>query len=1451
MRAKAILLALLMLGAIPALSNMLVSPAAAGQVNHFGNNGFPTSVNLTFAAPGYDANTNLTLGASAVVGSAAFDVQGLPDGLGNSPSTIGIDVGDDGDLEWAFGGPGNGSFGHLDELSNGWDRVGYNLSSGSNTTYSLRLPIDATVTSATVNFSTLSELVLSGSDMRDSYMHKPNPTWGNATYSSCNYGNSTINPVGKTEWANWHIYRGLYWFNLSQLPAVTVLDANLSFWVDDVVNSANSPYQPVTVQHTYELRPLLKDWVEGLEVNVQVTQGPGVTWNNAIDNVTGSDYAWASAGASGATDRGAAVASVTDSPANLEQTWIDFNSQSLTNLVQGWVNGSVSNQGLLFIGDESTSKPDGSMLKIVSRDNSTHGPRLVVVFEGSDDVTAGLDVGNDGNWEWNHAGNLSNGSTTPDFSAALNSLLANATPTFTDSWGNEFVDIPLNVSGNATLIMDDIDVRYDWRPTVATSPHGDLVTELNQHLSNLTPDATGNVSIVINVSSGSAGVVELSQLLIILGDRPPSIGSIALPTETLVPNGVSTLFGLEVTSYQGLANLSWVALTPQLQDVANRPVLLYSLLNASSWVNDPGGYVANLSGQWQTLNSDTGQMEWNLEVGWAWPPEQDVVWLAQAGTIDTLHSERLSSATTDHERRMEIDSFHIYDETSPSDGSPEVMENEWVAGNDSLRVSGAVRFLNLSSHPLPGDVLVELENVSGNATVDVNGDYSIDTNAPNENRYGGFTISASIEGPLDATSLGISVLTFRIDATRPGLMLHSPAGTRVIPDSQQLLNISVAESIDAIGVDDSSLLLRYWVEEQHDDGDGIPEADEYGTRPLLREPGTDFFHANFDDSANSHGQLVSLFIEGSDLAGNSLNGGGPGFEEGLHHYISLVPSPTSLVSATLELSGGGAIVPAHPSWLNATLYEENWLEDIESIVVVIGQGIELTWQQGGNFISSDPDVQVDSFTLTGEGNETFLNISFSVTPLFDPLVAQGDLILLVTDSSGEQVLVTGLGWILNSDIRLADFSISLEGDPSETALQNDSYVAQGARLLLSGQVRYVATDLAPPQESFSVWLQVPQNTPLLVQVDDYGYFSGTMDALGTGLYQVTMAVDLGPGVVNPLPQPIRLQLDDQPPTLVGSEPLFIPANSTTVALQFDLQELGAGISSEDIPVTCLVRRGFETVGELVEGFAIMQAPGQVSRHLVDLIFPPLEAGDSLDCWLEVSDLAGNQISGAGSAQNWPLGLPVYEIRPDFQASELFVAPESPVFGQTTYLNVTLVNLGNYTDEPFIVALETHIQLEDRVEIEEVGRVTVQFLQGESTAIVSFEWIPDWQGDLDFVVHVDADAAVSERDENNSQSWSVTIQPQPEERASSVLVAVGLGLLLLVAISMLVLAIRFRKEDDYSDEWTEEGELFEPDSSLKGEVQPDGYEYLEWPADSDEWWHRATTGEPWTAWVEDD
>ena len=236
---SAVLLSLLFLASVFSAPGLFPT-ANAESVTHFGNSGFPQSVNITFPGEGHDTSTTLILGANSVVSAASLDVRGWQGAAGQSPSTIGIDVGDDGDLEWAFGGSGNGSFGLVDEFSNGWHSAGVNLSTGSNSTYSIRLPLNATVSSASLEVSTLSELTLSGNDVEDAAMRKPNPTWGNSTHLTCNYGNSSLIWIGKTEWSNWNIYRSVYWFNLTQLPAVTVLDANLSFWIEDGVNNANS-----------------------------------------------------------------------------------------------------------------------------------------------------------------------------------------------------------------------------------------------------------------------------------------------------------------------------------------------------------------------------------------------------------------------------------------------------------------------------------------------------------------------------------------------------------------------------------------------------------------------------------------------------------------------------------------------------------------------------------------------------------------------------------------------------------------------------------------------------------------------------------------------------------------------------------------------------------------------------------------------------------------------------------------------------------------------------------------------------------------------------------------------------------------------------------------------------------------------------------------------------------
>jgi hypothetical protein len=1402
MKGRALLLALLLLCSFP------MPQVNAGSTTHFGNLGTPASITLDFSGPGHDVSTNISIGASSVITTAALDVRGLANSSGVRSESIGIDIGDDGDLDWYWGGPGNGTYGHLDEFSNGYKRAGLNMSTGNNSSYYIRLPINATITSASMQFSTLSELTISGSDVRDSYLHQPNPSYGNATHADSNYGNQSTTVVGKTEWVNWHVYRGVYWFDLGLLPGATVLDANLSFYVQDAVNQAGTT-NPVSAMHTYSVHPLLKQWEEGLESNTPVSQAAGVTWNKAIDNLTGSDYSWAVAGASGTTDRDVAVASVIDSPANLEYNWLDFNDQNLTDLVQNWVNGNVTNNGVILIGDENTNKPDGSRLTLTSRDNATHGPKLVVVFEGSDDVTAALDVGADGNWEWNHSGNLSNASVVPDFSTSLNSYLGNATPSFTDAWGNEFVDIPLKVSANATLVLDEIDIEYDWTAAVGASPHSNLLGELNQHVSNLTPDTSGNVSIIINVTSGSAGMVELLNLWLGQGDRPPSVTKITLPGDTIVPDGQSRTLSLDVTSYQGLSNLSWLALIPQLQNSATQPTLFHSLENGTTWAYDPAGLVSNISGSWIALDNQSGIMAWDLTVSWNWLPEQDVVWEVHAMTIDSLHTSRFSSQTTDHERRMEITSFTVWDLSEPTEGSTQIDADEWVAGGDLLRVGGAVRFLNQTSHPLPGDVIVELVGISANTTVDSNGSYSIEVFAPLANHYAGFTLSANLFGPYDSTELGLASLTFNIDATNPGFQANSPLGERVQPSNQQLFNVTITDGIDGDGLDLGSLILRWWVEDLHDDGDGIPQYDEYGQRPLLRVGESDFFHALYDDTYNSHGQRVSLFVEGFDKTGNAILSG-YGFEEDVVDYFSLVPSPTEIISVNMNLPGGDTLTPAHPGLLMISLRDVNGLDDIEDIIIDLGLGNTLSYSNDGTFESSNPLLTVSEFTFETQGDEITLNLSFIASPLFDDMSAnEMSITLKIIDSSGENFTDTGLKWRFNADVILVESSMSTFGNESRSLLYDD-YVILGQRLVVEGRVRYVAADLAPAPGSFSVMIEVPLDLPLLVETDADGKFTGMIDALGSGLYRVNILVNGGMGSANPYPEPIRLQIDDEAPMIVGHEPSIVSTNSTEFQLQFDIQEVDSGLLDGGVQVSCIQIDGLQSFGDVIEGVAVKIISGDVSRYLVNLSSQPVQS-ENLDCWFDVADLAGNNLTGEGSAKTWPLRLEVIETRPDLSAEKITIL-ESPVIGQLTTVSIVIYNTGTDDTTPFNITLQTHLSRDGRIVIEEVETVQTSILNGDMIT-VSFEWMPDWEGELDLVVLIDSSQDIDEFNEDNAILLKVKIEPVPEPdgffASQSMMALFGMGIIGVACVGLLFIASRRIGESDDS-EWLEDEEDAEGD-----------------------------------------
>jgi len=139
-------------------------------------------------------------------------------------------------------------------------------------------------------------------------------------------------------------------FDTSSIPAgATVISASLRFTA--VNSSAN----------TYSAYPLLRAWDEG-----------SVTWNNASTGVP-----WGTAGAAGAADRGSSAVG-TLSAASLGSVAMDLNASGVA-LVQGWVAGSATNNGLIIAGSSQT---DGIDLSSREATTATSRPALVITYSG-------------------------------------------------------------------------------------------------------------------------------------------------------------------------------------------------------------------------------------------------------------------------------------------------------------------------------------------------------------------------------------------------------------------------------------------------------------------------------------------------------------------------------------------------------------------------------------------------------------------------------------------------------------------------------------------------------------------------------------------------------------------------------------------------------------------------------------------------------------------------------------------------------------------------------------------------------------------------------------------------------------------------------------------------------------------------------------------------------------
>jgi len=578
-----------------------------------------------------------------------------------------------------------------------------------------------------------------------------------------------------------------------------------------------------------------------------------------------------------------------------------------------------------------------------------------------------------------------------------------------DGYGNEWclfrlsIDASMSTSG-ASITFRDLDIIYDWERAI--SGPNNIARELNQGVALAsTGGATGNVVVPMRIIGGSGGSISLSSLSISTTsgyDSTYDDGGIT----GMYPNGdiieIVTTHDVAASTGQSLGGASL------LFETANGNMeLRWDLSNGSFWEeSDPDDNLDFMFLQSLATDASSGgkQLNWRFRVNPTWDDTPNVRLYASAISntgVSGLPAGNL--IVPDYGNAVENDAgmtdFHLFNH-----GGIEQTDLTNAYSSSTIMLDFNVRYEDLDVAPNPNSYQVKLEKRNQSelsfedwlfvdstpATID--GDYSWQPNLPASEagveQYR-LLISNYTDGDLICPPVSFSPdsdcavrFSITLDPFAPHMLnisVFSVQGdwrdladdTWVRASNNQKFRIAAQD----LPVAPETLTLNYWVEASDDCGldglcPGVPtyispdtgemdreaQLNEYSQVGLARQTESDTSYYLIDhpcqcisDYANSGidpPQMVSLFVSGSDIGGNQIDGGGAGIHDDMVTYIAM-ESRTPLIEAFhISDSHGTMLNENNRSIYAGNVYhllvdgkDDNGWQDIETIRITMNPSI--------------------------------------------------------------------------------------------------------------------------------------------------------------------------------------------------------------------------------------------------------------------------------------------------------------------------------------------------------------------------------------------------------------------------------------------------------------------------------------------------------------------------------
>jgi hypothetical protein len=731
-------------------NGLLVVAPIPGSVTTFSDSDASKEVQLSNLPSGELAGY-IELPKRAVITNASFNVTTVPNSNLEYPRDVLVDLGDDGNYEWGFSGDGFGPIGQQNLFRNNrsWTRLQFN-GDDHNTTAKFRLPKNATVTStmmlidgrANVSGADSSQnwnKLLSQSSSRVAanisdgkiYFARLNQqffdiydpitkTW--STSSNC------VDPIGRAGHgitvAGPDIYITSQNFSATTREKLYRYHTNNDTWINlGALPITNLALGGLTYNHGNRVYAVQYMWGASSTVSFyyySISNGTWVKLNSPIranflypticyyDNrvyLMNKTYEW--------TNNPAGVDIQFYAPGNnswfkLSSAPLGINSRLCTdnyNIFGATPEGQVLKYDVLTDTWAITGKKTTNFVRLTGglaysdrnfylcRYNPSNGYYNITATGGGNyPINTTLDIGDNGGLpEWDIVGEFNTTDYVNNFTTELNTLISSSPVSYVDGYGNEFVDITINVTSNVTseFQIRNMLINYSFTAVVDSNPYsGNLLNSLNA----LVPDTgEGNISIPIVIYSSLLGSINISNISIdyyipdLTNDRLELISPHPQFGKIVYADYTNYKFLVNVTNRQGPTDVDSVTLILDL-DGENLQVNWSEATDTFSEHRDPMNLI------WlDTLNCTSGNNlvdRWTLEfsIKFDWWYANETLELCALNTTNDTGAYIFNVFTDIYQVENDLNFTGTLDVVSTNQGnlSDKTPSLHWVAANETI-----------------------------------------------------------------------------------------------------------------------------------------------------------------------------------------------------------------------------------------------------------------------------------------------------------------------------------------------------------------------------------------------------------------------------------------------------------------------------------------------------------------------------------------------------------------------------------------------------------------------------------------------------------------------------------------------------------------------------------------------------------------------------------------------